>query len=314
MFAIKPIKDERGMMLLNILFFILFLGIMGAAITTMVIADYKMQSVNLARPRALYAAESGVEYALRGVMEYAVANASLGGLHGYNETMQAGGGTEAEITLSLIGQDSLVITSIGRTANFSQTVTKGINYIDVSNYAIYSTGSISNVRVSGGGLGKKSHATHMPKFELEELRERARPLHYFPGNLTINSPFTFVNDLAFVENDLLINNYNFIFLSGVIGTFVAGRNITLNSTLLSFYNGLFYQPNPGSFSALGSWRLYYIDGGLIVNGNVSGRSYFWGILKNTLVHYNRTRINGFMQHSVNGGPLVVFNSRWNRQH
>lgn len=314
MSVIRIIKNESGMMLLNILFFILFLGIMATSITTMVIADYKMQSVNLARPRALYAAESGVEYALRGVMEYAVANSSLGGLHGYNETIDAGGGTEAEITLSVIGSDSLLITSVGRTANFSQTVTKGINYIDVSNYAIYATGSISKVSTSGGGLGRRANATHMPKFELEELRNMARPLHYFPGNLTINSPFTFVNNMAFVENDLTVNNYNFSFLSGVIGTFVAGRNITLNSTIISFYNGVFYQPNPASFRALGGYRLYYIDGGLIVNGNVTGKKYFFNIFKNTLVHYNRTRINSFMQYSVNGGPLVVFNSRWSRQH
>ena len=312
MSAIKQLKNESGMMLLNILFFILFLGIMGASITTMVIADFKMQSVNLARPRALYAAESGVEYALRGAMEYAVANSSLGGLHGYNETIDTGNGTEAEITLSIIGSDSLLITSIGRTANFSQTINKGINYIDVSNYAIYASGSIRKVAVSGGVT--RANATHMPKFDLEELRNRARPLHYFPGNLTINSPFTFVNDIAFVENNLMVKNYKFIFLSGMIGTFVAGRNIKLNSTLLSFYNGMFYQPNPGSFKALGGYRLYYIDGGLIVNGNVSGVSYFFNILKNLLVHHNRTRINSFMQYSVNGGPLVVFNSRWSRQH
>ena len=312
MFAIKELKNESGMMLLNILFFILFLGLMGASITTMVIADFKMQSVNLARPKALYAAESGVEYALRGVLEYALTNSSLGGLHGYNETIGTGTGTEAEISLSIIGSDSLLITSIRRTANFSQTITKGINYIDVSNYAIYASGSIREVAVSGGGT--KANATHMPKFDLEELRNRARPLHYFPGNLTIHSPFTFVNDVAFVEKNLMVNNYKFIFFSGMIGTFVAGRNIRLNSTLLSFYNGVFYQPNSGSFKVLGGYRLYYVDGGLIVNGNVSGKKYFFNTFHNLLVHHNRTHINNFMQYSINGGPLVIFNSRWSRQH
>ena len=85
------------MMLLNILFFILFLGTMAVTLTTMVIADFKIQSINLERPRALYAARAGMEYAIRGVMEYAVANSSLGGLNNYSEKINTGGSGTADL-------------------------------------------------------------------------------------------------------------------------------------------------------------------------------------------------------------------------
>ena len=311
----KIIKNEDGMMLLNILFFILFLGIIAVTLTTMVIADFKMQSVNLDRPRALYAAQSGVEYALRGIMEYAVGNGSLGGLEGYSETVDAGGGASAVIHISVIGLDSIVIKSIGRTANFSQTITKGLTYEDVSNYAVYAGGTVSKVSHSGGGLGIRSGAAHMPKFDLDVLRDRAKPVHYFPGNLQIHSPFTFVRDVAYVEKDLSILNHKFIFLSGILGSFVVGRKIKLNSTLISFYNGVYYQPNVSTFKALGGYRLYYMYGGIITAGDVTGRSFwFFGMHNNLLVRWKRDYISNFMKYSVNGGPLVVYNTRWFRQH
>lgn len=302
------------MMLLNTLMFIMFFGVIGVSLTLMVISDFKMQRINLEGPRALYAAQSGVEYAMRGIMEYAQDknNNSLWGIHNYTETVPVGGGATVQITITLTGTDSITIVATGQTGGYSQTIIKGFSFENVGSYAIYTTGTVSNVDVIGGPV--KQNATVMPIFDLGALRAAAQPLHYFPGSLTISSPFTFVRDVAFIENNLTFNNMNIF--SGSRGDFVAGGNITLNSSLISWYYGVMYQPNASAFSALGKPRLYLLDGGLIVNGNVTGVRYkfiFWWF-NNMKVLYNRGRILDFMQYTVNGGPLVTTNKSWQRSH
>lgn len=311
MSAIKMLKNEQGWALISTLVMMVFLGMLGITLVSIVVADAKMQAINLERPRALYAAQSGVEYAFRGIMEYARSNSSLGGIHNYTETIPAGGGATATITITTIGIDSVEIKSVGHSANFSQTLTKGFSYTDVSDYAVYSTGNVSNVKVFSGG-GIKQNAAHMPKFDLDVLRDIARPYRYFTGNLTINSVFTFTSSVAFIEGNLTFSNFNIT----NFGNFVSGNNITLNTVIIlpTYFEGVMYQPNPSQFQALGAYRTYLIKSGIFVNGNVSGVSYFFNIFKNLNVWYNRTLINNFMQHSVNGGPLIVTNSSWRRQH
>lgn len=310
MCATNIIKNEKGMMLLNTLMFILFFGVIGGSLTLMVIADFKMQSLNMEGPRALYAAQSGVEYGMRGAMEYARNNSNLGGLHNYTETIDGGAGASAQVRIVVTGSDSLTIISSGITGGYSQTITKGLSYEDVARYAVYTTGTISNVDISGAST--RQNATHMPVFDHDALKTLAQPHHYFPGNLTINSPFSFNSAVAYIENDLTFTNWNLL----NIGNFVAGGNINLNTNLISIFSGTMYQPNPAAFNALGDKRLYIISGGLVVNGNLTGVRYkllFWW-LNNIRVSYNRNRINDLMQYSVNGGPLVITNSNWQRAH
>jgi len=310
MYATKFIKNEKGMMLLNTLMFILFFGVIGGSLTLMVIADFKMQSLNMESPRALYAAQSGVEYGMRGAMEYALNNSSLGGLHNYTETIDAGGGATVQIQIIVTGSTGLTVIATGKTGGYSQTITKTLTYEDVARYSIYTTGTITNVDVSGAPT--KQNATHLPVFDQDVLRAAAQPHHYFPGNLTISSPFTFNRDVAYIENNLTFTNWNLL----NIGNFVAGGNINLNTKFISIFSGTMYQPNVASFNALGDKRLYLVSGGLVVNGNVTGVRYkllFWW-LNNMRVSYNRNRINNIMQYSVNGGPLVITSSNWQRAH
>ncbi len=310
MLGIRKFKSEKGLALLNTLFFVLFLGLMGISITTMVIADVKMQTINMDRPRALYAAQSGIDYSIRGVMEYARTHSSLAGLNFYTETIPAGSGLTAKIKFRTNGSNDLTITSVGKTQNFSQTITKTINYVDVSNYAVYSSGTISKVNVSGA---TKENATYMPLFDLDELRDIAKPYHYFSGNLNINSPFSFTHSIAFAEGDINFTNWNI----ANFGTFVAGGNVNLNTSLISMFWGNMYLPNSGSsLNALKKYRIYLLSGGAIVNGNITGVEYkvwFWKF-KNLNIIHNRATMNNFLQYSVNGGPLVIKNSHWKLDH
>ena len=137
------------------------------------------------------------------------------------------------------------------------------------------------------------------------------PLHYYPGNVTFNSPFTFVNDVAFAEGNMTFTNFSFF--GGGTGNFVSGGDITINSGFISFFGGVMYQPNPSTFTGTGH-HLYNFTGGLIINGDVVGESWFFGILKSLTVWYDRDKINDFMIYSVNGGPLVYNSSVWRTQH
>lgn len=299
------------MMLLNILFFILFLGTMAVTLTTLLIADFKVQSVNLQRPRALYAAQAGIEYALRGVLEYARSNSSLGGLHNYTETVNTGGGGTAAIKIQTVGTDSVILTSTGYSASFSQTVTKGINYTDVSNYAVYSTGPVSYVKTIPSGLIKQN-ATKMPVFDLDYLRDRAKPTQYFNGNLNLNSTFSLSNDIVFVEGNLQFGRFNWI----NVGHYVVGGNTRVRFSWwpFGFTLGTIYQFTPGnSFLCQWQWLYRELNGGMLANGPVYGTSKpSWGF--RFYVRHNRSRFNSLLQYSVNGGPLVINNSSWRRKH
>ncbi len=310
MLGIKKLKNEKGLALLNTLFFVLFLGLMGISITTMVIADAKMQSINLDRPRALYAAQSGIDYSIRGIMEYARTHSTLAGLNFYTETIPAGPNLTAKIKFRTIGTDSLIITSVGYTQNYSQKITKSLSYIDVSNYAVYASGNISKVHVSGA---TKQNAVYMPLFDLDELRDIAKPYHYFNGNLNINSPFSFTHSIAFAEGDINFTNWNI----ANFGTFVSGGDINLNTNLISMFWGNMYLPAGGSsLNALNKYRIYLLTGGAIVNGDVTGVEYkiwFWKV-KNFNIFHDRTLMNNLLRYSVNGGPLVIKKSHWKSDH
>jgi len=307
MFVTEIRHNQNGAALLTTLIFLMFMGMMAISLVTMVLADKRMQVLDIRGSQAFYAAQSGIEYALRGVMEHAQGSNDVSTLNGYSETLQTGGGTTCDISLNTIGIDSLEITATGRSATRARIIRKSVNYVDVSQYAIYTSGTVSNVSTSGGIF---QNASHMPKFDLDVLRQLAiAGGQYYPGNLNINSPFSFTNDVIFAENDISFTNWNIL----NIGNFVAGRDITLNSPIITLFSGVTYQPTSGrTFQALGTLRIYLISGGVIANGNVTGTRYklLWWWINNTSVVRNRNRTNAFMQYSVNGGPIVIRNSRW----
>jgi len=81
-----------------------------------------------------------------------------------------------------------------------------------------------------------------------------------------------------------------------------------------------YLPSLGSqFNATGH-AIYLMKGGILANGNVIGIKFpihilWWTIwVKNLSLTYDRNLINDFMQYSVNGGPLVIENTKWQTSH
>ena len=300
------IKSEKGFALLNTLIFIVFLGLLMVTLARLVVADAQMQAYYMNEKRAFYAAESGLEYALKGLELTAQYYNDLAGLHNVTETIPTGGGTQCQITYRTYGLDSMHITATGQSGGYVKTVEKGINYVDVSQYAVYASGNVSNIRTSPSGL-IKSNAAVMPYFELDVLRDLAKPTRYFPGDLLINNLFTIApNSYTYVENNLTFGFFSW----ANVGNFVAGNSIQINSSFLTLNEGVFYLPNPGS-SFTSSIALFPSHrGGLIVNGDATCPSFFLFRYK---VYHHRPYLINLLSLSVNEGPVVYWNASWSQR-
>ncbi len=303
----RLLKDERGGGLLITLLFIVFLGIIGVSMATLVVADTQMQVLNVGKRRAFYAAQSGIEYGIRGIMEYAVSNSSLNSINNYSETVQTGGGSYCIVRLNVVNSTTVSIEATGYSQNFAETIEKEFSYIDVSYYAIYTTGEARYIRTIPSGRIREN-ATHMPLFDHDELRDLARPTQYFTGNLNLNWPFVFTRDITYVEGNLSFGRFNW----ANRGNFVARGNVRINTSWLplGFTVGTIYQPVAGrTFQC--QWQLLWreLNGGLITNGDITGTSRHWWPFRFTVRH-NRNNINDLLQYTVNGGPLIITGSTW----
>lgn len=302
MFEIRVLKNQNGAALLNTLLGVFMLGLMAISMATLVYSDKRMQTYNIQERRAFYAAQSGIEYAMRGAMEYAANNSSVTSLDNYTESVNVGNGQTCQISINTIGTDSIEITASGVNSGTSVTLMKGFNYIDVASYAIYAGGPVTDMKTSPSN-NIMQNATHMPLFDDDVLVNMAMPDHYFIGNLTVTAAFIFNQSFSYVTGNTTFNS----FLWTNSGNWVSGGNIDVNA-FLSLSQGTFYQPNPGVTCDVPLGFLF--RGGLISAGSIDGST--WWFLGST-VFRDRTRINNLMQNSVNGGPLVIRSSNWTRE-
>jgi hypothetical protein len=115
--------------------------------------------------------------------------------------------------------------------------------------------------------------------------------------------------LAFVEGDLSLQALNFL----TIGNFAALGSINLQPWIFNISQAAFYQPTAGQplVCSMPIILGYFIDGGLITNGNIQGYTKPWWAfwIFQFTVNHDRNVINGLMQYTVNGGPLIYTNNR-----
>lgn len=308
MSAIEKIKSEDGFALLNTLIIILFLGLMAVTVSKLVVIDIKEQAANMNKTRAFYAAQSGIEYAIKGLEKSAPYYSNMAVFNNYKENISTGGGTSCIVKIFTHGIDSIRIVARGISGDESKIIIKGIRYIDISRYAVYASGDVKYVRTIPSGRIMKN-APKMPLFDMDKLRNLAKPGFYFPKNLIIKTPFNFYSkNFVFVENNLIFKKFTW-FNSG---NYVVGHHILLQKSWLPFGSnwGTFYLPNPNSrFDS--QWMLIarFLIGGMIVNGDVRGTDRPFWFYRYTVIH-NRTYINNLMKLSVNEGPLVFWNGSW----
>ncbi len=293
---------QSGAILIGLLIFMVFVGLIITSLLTLLAAEAKMQVVDSSQRQALYAAESGMEYAMRLINEYANDNSTLIGLHNYTEDVDAGNGSTSQIKIELIGSNQIKVTAIGRGANFVKVMEKTIEYINVSQYAVYSTGDVRYINTVPAGSFVQN-AQYFPLFDLDEMRDIAKPGQYFSGNLTISGIFSFVKDIAFVEGKLTFGNFNW----ANFGNFVAGDEIRIKTSWLplGFTKGAMFQFKPGGRFRC-DWNLLWraLDGGLITNGDAVGTSIPFFPFR-FRVYRNQSVMKKFFKYSVNGGPLIL---------
>ena len=305
--GIQPVKNEKGIVLIGLLIFIFFVGMIVLSLIKLLTAEATLQVIDINKKRALYAAQSGIEYAMRSINEYAVHNSSLFGVNNYSENLNTGSGTHCVITIKITGLKSFKITAVGYSQNYAQKIEKKVNYIDVAKYAVYATGNVKYIRTIPYGR-IYSHAKYMPLFDQDYLIQLAKPKHYYPKDLYINTIFSFTKDFVYVGRDLTFGIFNWV----NSGNFVVGRNVKIRSSFGIFGAtfGTIYQFNPGS-TFLCQWQFIWraLQGGIITNGNVYGTNIPWLPFRLS-VYYNRNRITKLLRYSVNGGPLIYTTGEW----
>ncbi len=304
---ISPMDNQKGVVLLGLLIFIFFIGLIVLSLLKLLTAEATLQVIDINKKRAFYAAQSGVEYAMRSINEYALQNSTLYGVNHYSENLDTGPGTHCIVSIRITGAKSFTITSVGYSQNYAQKIEKKVNYIDVAKYAVYATGNVKYIRTIPYGR-IYAHAKYMPLFDQDYLIQLAKPKHYYPQDLYINSIFSFSKNLVYVGRDLTFGIFNWI----NTGNFVVGRNVKIRSSFGIFgaTYGTIYQFNPGS-TFLCQWQFLWraLQGGIITNGNVYGTSIPWRFFRFT-VFYNRHRITRLLRYSVNGGPLIYTTGEW----
>jgi Tfp pilus assembly protein PilX len=298
--------DQQGGTLIITMIFIFSLGLIIISLTTMVTADARVQALNAAERRAFYAAQSGIEYALRGMNHYAISHTSATAINNYSENIDTGNNTTCDVEFSLIGTDSILITATGISQLTAKKLERRLRFIDVSYYAVYSSSTVQSITTIPSGR-TRANATHMPFFDLDVLRTLSQPSRYYSGALTLTSLITIFPGINFIEGNLTFNG----FINIGSGSFVSGGNVLI-SNLLAVVHYNIYQFNSGSTFTGNSLVLCYIQGGLIVNGPVSGRKLF-GIIPTTVVRQDRTYINSLMRYTVNGGPVIYKTSTWDNR-
>lgn len=304
---IHPVKNEKGIVLIGLLIFIFFVGLIVLSLIKLLTAEATLQVIDINKKRAFYAAQSGVEYAMRGLNEYAIHNSSLFGVNNYREDLNTGTGTHCIVTIKVTSPKSFTILAVGYSQNFAQKIEKKVNYIDVAKYAVYATGNVRYIRTIPYGR-IYSHAKYMPLFDQEYLIQLAKPNHYYPKDLYIHTIFSFTKNFVYVGRNLTFGIFNWI----NSGNFVVGKNVKIRTSFGIFGAtfGTIYQFNSGS-TFLCQWQLIWraLQGGIITNGNVYGTNI--PLLPFRLsVYYNRFRITRLLRYSVNGGPLIYTTGEW----
>ncbi len=314
MFVIK-LKNQNGAALLSTVFFLILLGMIGMSLVTMLVADSRLGMLNSEARKAFYAAHSGLEYGIKTVF---VTDPTS--LSDWSETVDTGDGTTCEVSAEFLSNNRVRIRAEGHSARFAERLEKVINYIDISEYAVYTSGNVQNVvahewppssifSIPNNPALVYQNAPVMPVFDPDELRENSKPNGYKSGDYTVTSIFNFPpKRTIFVEGNLTFDSWSWLNW----GHFTVMGDVVANGPWLPFSTvyGTVYQPNAGSqFTSPPSLLRRSFIGGVILNGSITGNNWILGSSNLFVFHYRPVIIN-FMRYSLNGGPMVIENSRW----
>jgi len=314
-YFICEIKREEGSALIAVVFLMMLIAMMSVTMLTITVSDTRMGMLHAEQRRAFYAAQSGLEYGIKRVLLSDPTH-----LYDWMEEIDTGNETTCKVRVEFLSHNRFRVTAKGRSSKFVKKLSQTLTYIDVSKYAIYTTGNVSRVVAHPWPPSSIFFIPHypslvytnapvMPKFDLDELRNLSLPNGYHSGNYVVGSVFHFPpNKFVFVEKNLTFQHWNWFGW----GHFVARGRVKFKSAWLPFSAtfGTIYQPTPGKrlTSQISLLRRSLI-GGVITNGNIQGAPWLFGSSNLYIFHHRNTMIK-FLRHSVNESPLVFTDSRW----
>lgn len=211
-------RSENGSFLTAIVGIILVLGVIGFILARMTISSQQLQHVEIEEQRALYAAESGLQFGIKKYLsDDDVANWE-------EKSLNAGDGLSVNVSLEKIAGNKVRITAVGNTGNTTKTVETVIsdnnrNY--VPDYAVYSNKTVNDITTKDSTGGNHDtdlifqNAPAVPRFDFDKLRSLSKQAddqgnaYYYNGDLTVTNDFNPPDGaVVFVEGKLKFDSGN----------------------------------------------------------------------------------------------------------
>lgn len=322
----KPfLQDERGSALSSMILLISILTIMGLTLTLILQNNAKISATDSDSMRAFYAAQSGIDYAVKASLNtmnwhWSAPNQSIAG---------------SAVTINV--EDNTIIPALNDTLQVRIKAVHGqaasnqvfrLRLIDISGYAVYISGSLNDVSVrdSAGTVNNSlayEYASVLPDIDINKLKEMAISQgHYFNSSLTLDngSSYPTGNDASYYHprpNGVPSDTPNVVYIEGdlevknsasIYGIVVVQGDVRLkNSQKLE---GILYLPSPVSVVEPQDVTLYNkenVYGGIFGGANVEGN----GNPGKINVYFRSSYIQKFFRNfSTNGMPYVLFWRNW----
>jgi hypothetical protein len=264
-----------------------------------------MNALVASEQKAYYAAEAGIEFALRRSMDLSNWNWSLSG--------NFADGT-VDMVVTKLGGDSVQIVSTGVVGISAKRNMLIANIVDLSTYAVNIGGNTSGWFWTPDPTIVATSSPNMPMMDLDSMRTVSQAQgHYHAGNYTIGTAITAWDfwsnpgnhdedaTIIWVEGDLTFPWANF----RSKGIFVVMGDVRISG--IGEIYGIIYCPNTVTtslvYTTLITWTNIY--GAVFGNTDITGA--FLGIVT---VFYNAAYVDKFFTYAINEEFIEVDRLAW----
>jgi hypothetical protein len=303
------LRSEEGVSLVAAVFIIILLSSIAVAVSTYVWANSRMNALTAGEIRAIYAAESGREYAFR--------RSSDIGSYNWTRT-DTYAGANVRVTVTTLGSDSVEIQSRARYGVTARQITHTVSLIDFTQYSVYITGVNQGIIGFDSADRLRYEVIRLADINIDSLQAVAVSQgRYYSGNLKITNAFPTISfwsnpfnqnqnaNITFVEKNLTVEKNN----GPLRGIYVVKGNITFKKA--GTVDGVLYlvrENGTSKVSCNGNSTFRTISGGIVGQTNLKGEKTGWW--PRLTVNYNGVFISKFYTYTANNKTQYVENLSW----
>lgn len=302
-------QNERGISLVVAVFIIILLSTIAVAVSTYVWANSRMNALTAGEIKALYAAESAREYAIRRSID----------TNNWN-WMQTGtyAGANVRATVSTVGTDSCQIICRARYGLTARQITQTLFLLDFTQYSVYITGVNQGIIGFDSANRLRYEVTRLADINIDSLQAVAVSQgRYYSNNLKITNSTPTLNfwsnplnqaqnaNIIFVEKNLTVEKNN----GPLRGIYVVKGNITFKKA--GTVEGVLYLAHDSGTSRVscnGNTTFRTVFGGIIGRTNLKGEKTGWW--PRLTVNYGNAFISKFYTYTVNNTTQYIENLSW----